>query len=248
MTSLPGFAGASGVELTYCAKLVPIGQLGDGNFNCTKPGVLNHTVIQALSSLPRGVHAPNTLVTEHAVDELRISSEQIGPPIGWFVNGTEPLTAAEIHNAQAVAVTGGLSIETKERSADVFDRHQLGHFLRHRVGALHLGDERRADPKRDCQRPKDTRRNRSEQLHPSYAHRRHGWSAGGWGGSRHIRRLRRGYRLVTRRLRQRWPLRARKCASGKSVGDPPWPASLGGPRSDGCSPAVSRPCSREPIE
>ena len=112
-TSLPGFAGASGVEFTYCAKLVPIGPVGDGNFNCRKSGVLRHTVIQGLSALPRGVHAPNTLITEHAIHELGISPEQIGPPIGWFVNAAQPLTAAEIHNAQAVAVTGGLSIETK---------------------------------------------------------------------------------------------------------------------------------------
>jgi putative ABC transport system permease protein len=113
VTSLPGFAGASGVEFTYCAKLVPIGPVGNGNFNCTKSGVLKHTVIQALSALPRGVDAPNTLITEHAIHELGISSSQIGPPIGWFVNAAEPLTAAGIHNAQAVAVTAGLSIETK---------------------------------------------------------------------------------------------------------------------------------------
>ncbi len=113
VTSLPGFAGASGVEFTWCAKLVPIGPIGNGNFNCTKSGVLKHTVIQALSALPTGVHAPNTLITEHAIHELGVSSSQIGPPIGWFVNGAEPLTAAEIHNAQVVAATAGLSIETK---------------------------------------------------------------------------------------------------------------------------------------
>jgi putative ABC transport system permease protein len=113
VTSLPGFAGASGVEFTYCAKLVPIGPVGNGNFNCTKSGVLKHTVIQGLSALPRGVHAPNTLITEHAIHDLGISSEQIGPPIGWFVNGAEPLTAAEIHDAQTVAAAANLSIETK---------------------------------------------------------------------------------------------------------------------------------------
>lgn len=31
----------------------------------------------------------------------------------WFAQSTEPLTAAEIHNAQAVAAPAGLSIETK---------------------------------------------------------------------------------------------------------------------------------------
>ncbi len=113
VTSLPGFAGASGVEFTYCAKLVPIGPVGDGNYDCTKNAVLQHTVIQALSALGTGVHAPNTLITEHAIHELGISSEQIGPPVAWFVNADEPLTAAEIHGAEAVAATANLSIETK---------------------------------------------------------------------------------------------------------------------------------------
>jgi putative ABC transport system permease protein len=112
VTSLPGFAGASDVEFTWCAKLVQ-NPPGSGNFNCAKTDALRHTVIQGLSALPRGVHAPNTLITEHAIHALGISSSAIGQPIGWFVNAPEPLTAAEIHSAQAVAATAGLSIETK---------------------------------------------------------------------------------------------------------------------------------------
>jgi putative ABC transport system permease protein len=112
VTSLPGFAGASGVEFTWCAKLVQRPP-GSGNFNCTKTGVLKHTVIQELGALPTGVHAPIALITEHAIHELGISSSQTGPPIGWFVDAAAPLTATEIHNAQAVAATAGLSIETK---------------------------------------------------------------------------------------------------------------------------------------
>jgi putative ABC transport system permease protein len=112
VTSLPGFAGASGVEFTWCAKLVQRPP-GSGNFNCTKTGVLKHTVIQELGALPAGVHAPNTLITEHAIHELGISPSQTGPPIGWFVSAAAPLTATEIHSAQAVAATAGLSIETK---------------------------------------------------------------------------------------------------------------------------------------
>ncbi len=117
VTSLPNFAGASGVEFTYCEKEVPIGGPNNGgliqSFNCTKNGGLTHPVIQYLAALPTGVHAPNTLITEHAVHELRIPSSVIGPPIGWFADAAEPFTAAEIHDAQAIAATANLSIETK---------------------------------------------------------------------------------------------------------------------------------------
>jgi putative ABC transport system permease protein len=117
VTSLPGLA--SGVELGWCQKLVP---LGAGNFSCTKSGVLNHPVIQNLSTLPTGVHGPNTLITEHAVHALGLSSSIT--TYAWFAQSAEPLTAAEIHNAQAVAAPASLSIETRNdqpTSAEVID-------------------------------------------------------------------------------------------------------------------------------
>jgi putative ABC transport system permease protein len=100
VTSLPGFAGASGVELNWCE-----------NTSCTKSGVLNNPVIQDLSTLPAGVHAPNTLITEHAVHALGLSSSIT--TYAWFAQSAEPLTAAEIHSAQAIAATADLSIETR---------------------------------------------------------------------------------------------------------------------------------------
>jgi putative ABC transport system permease protein len=117
VTSLPGFAGVSGMEYAYCAKFAP----GDGtnngggiqSRNCTKNGGLARPVIQYLAALPTGIHAPDMLVTEHAVHELRISSTVIGSPIGWFADAAQPLTAEQIHNAQAIAAAAGLSIETR---------------------------------------------------------------------------------------------------------------------------------------
>jgi putative ABC transport system permease protein len=119
VTSLSGFAGNSGVKLSWCEKLVP---LGAGNFSCTKSGVLNHPVIQGLSTLPTGVHAPNTLITEHAVHALGLSSSI--STYAWLAQSAEPLTAAEIHSAQAVAATAGLSLETRNdqpTSSEVLD-------------------------------------------------------------------------------------------------------------------------------
>ena len=111
VTSLPGFAGASGVQLTWCENVVPLGG-GNGNINCTKSGVLKNPVIQGLSALPTGVHAPNTLITEHAVHALGLSSSI--STYAWFAQSARPLTAAEIHNAQAAAAPANLSIETRD--------------------------------------------------------------------------------------------------------------------------------------
>jgi putative ABC transport system permease protein len=108
VTSLPGFAGASGVKLSWCEKLVP---LGAGNFSCAKSGELSHPVIQDLSTLPTGVHAPNTLITEHAVHALGLSSSIT--TYAWLAQSAGPLTAAEIRSAQEVAATAGLSVETR---------------------------------------------------------------------------------------------------------------------------------------
>jgi putative ABC transport system permease protein len=111
VTSLPGLAGTSGLALNWCEKMIPQGPPGSGNFNCAKNGVLNSPAIQGLGAVPSGVHAPNTLITEHAVRALHLASSI--SVLGWFVEGAQPLTAAEVHNAQAVAATANLSIETR---------------------------------------------------------------------------------------------------------------------------------------
>src|SRR6266851_4131699 len=117
VTSLPGFAGVSGMEFAFCEKFAPTGGTNSGNpiqsRNCTKNGGLTHPVIQYLAALPTGIHAPDMLVTEHAFHELRISSTVIGSPIGWFADAAQPFTAEQIHNAQAIAAAAGLSIETR---------------------------------------------------------------------------------------------------------------------------------------
>ena len=111
VTSLPGLAGHSGLALNWCEKMIPLGPPGSGNFNCAKNGVLNNPVIQGLGALSSGVHAPNTLITERAVRAFHLASSI--SVLGWFVEGAQPLTAAQINNAQAVAATANLSIETK---------------------------------------------------------------------------------------------------------------------------------------
>jgi putative ABC transport system permease protein len=116
VTSVPGFAGTSGVELAYCAKSVPTGVTNGGAIQtngCTKDGGLTHPVIQYLTALPSGIHAPDMLLTEHAVHDLRMSPSVIGTPIGWFASAANPFTTNQIHNARAIAAAAGLTIETR---------------------------------------------------------------------------------------------------------------------------------------
>jgi putative ABC transport system permease protein len=100
VTSLPGLAGGSGLELDWCE-----------NATCSKSGVLKNPVIQGLGALPAGIHGPNTLITEHAVRALGLSSSV--STNAWFAQSAGPLTAAGIHDAQAVAAPGNVSIETR---------------------------------------------------------------------------------------------------------------------------------------
>jgi putative ABC transport system permease protein len=116
VTSLPGFAGASGLAYAYCEKMVPSGELNNGAIqtnSCTKNGGLTHPVIQYLAALPTGIHSPDMLLTEHAVHDLRMPSTVIGWPIAWFANAARPFTTNQIHNAQAIAAAAGLTIETR---------------------------------------------------------------------------------------------------------------------------------------
>jgi putative ABC transport system permease protein len=108
VTSLPGLAGGSGFELDWCE-----------NSSCSKSGVLKNPVIQSLGTLPTGIHGPNTLITEHAVHALGLTSSI--STNAWFAQSAEPLTAAEIHDAQAVAASASVSIETKNDEPTSFE-------------------------------------------------------------------------------------------------------------------------------
>jgi len=122
LTSRPGLSG-SGVQLTYGGGgkggglLVGPGAGGGGgpgpaNTNSCQPGsCLAHPVVQEESQLPTGTSAPNTVITESALRRLHLSSESSLD--GWILQANSPITSAQITNAQAVAATNSLSIETK---------------------------------------------------------------------------------------------------------------------------------------
>jgi len=104
LTALPGFKEASGVEMTWC-------KVGVIKYPCTASGVQKNPVIQEIGALPSGTSAPYTVITEHAVQTFALGATMT--TAGWLIETAQPLTVAQIHNAQIAAVSSGMSIETK---------------------------------------------------------------------------------------------------------------------------------------
>jgi len=124
LSSRPGLAG-SGVQLTYgggggktSGELVGPGAGGGpggpapGNTNYCPPGsCLAHPVVQEESQLPTGTSAPNTLITESALRRLGLGSQSSLQ--GWILQANGPITSTQITNAQALAASASLTIESK---------------------------------------------------------------------------------------------------------------------------------------
>jgi putative ABC transport system permease protein len=114
----PGLSAMSKMQLTYgspaCASSstgCPPGPGGGATIPCYKGYCLNDPVIQEASELPSGTSAPNTVITEHAVNALGLGSSISIQ--GWLILTAQPLTASQIHGAQQTAAADGLSIETR---------------------------------------------------------------------------------------------------------------------------------------
>ena len=106
LTMRPGLAGVSSrVGLVSGAYFglppnAPICPAGD---------CIDNPVIQTISALPSGEHAPNTLITESAVSALGMQAV----PVGWIIQSSTALTAAQINAARQGALAAGATIETK---------------------------------------------------------------------------------------------------------------------------------------
>ena len=120
LSARPGFSGISNLSVSWCSgSLVPAGQ-GPGGpgpgpngdikaFTCTSSAQLAHPVIQELGALPSGTSAPNTVITEHAVKTLGLSYTTSD----WFIETPQPVTAAQIGQAQQAAAAAGMFVESK---------------------------------------------------------------------------------------------------------------------------------------
>jgi len=82
---------------------------------CPAGDCIDTPVIQTVAGLPSGTHAPNTLITESAVQALGMQAV----PVGWIVQAPAPLTAAQISGARQDALAAGATIETKSGQLDL---------------------------------------------------------------------------------------------------------------------------------
>jgi putative ABC transport system permease protein len=113
LTMRPGLSTESLMQLTYGGKGgASSGPGGPGNpWPCPVGSCLANPPIQEVSQLPSGTSAPNTVVTEHAVQALRLQSSIAAS--GWLIQVPGGLTAAEITGAKQAAAAAGLSVETR---------------------------------------------------------------------------------------------------------------------------------------
>jgi putative ABC transport system permease protein len=119
----PGFAAISNMQIVYGNYFNGQGKGGPSGgsaWPCPKNDCLANPSMQEVSALPAGTSAPNTVITEYAVQKLGLT------PItsGWIVETSKPLSALQLTGARATAAAAGLSIESKSSiptSATIID-------------------------------------------------------------------------------------------------------------------------------
>jgi putative ABC transport system permease protein len=122
LTARPGLSGISKMQLVYGGYFAPggAGNAGPGNgpgngpngptsWPCPKGQCVANPVIQEVSGLPSGTSAPNTVITEHAIHQLGLSTSIDA----WLIQAPHPPTAAQITDARLAAAAAGMTIETK---------------------------------------------------------------------------------------------------------------------------------------
>jgi putative ABC transport system permease protein len=116
LTSRPGLAG-SGVQLSLSGGKGfgggpggPGSAAGDAN-PCPPSSCVAHPVVLEESQLPTGTSAPNTVILESALHRLHIASQSSLD--GWALQAHDPITSAQITNAQSLAASTNLSVESK---------------------------------------------------------------------------------------------------------------------------------------
>ncbi len=116
LSSRPGLAG-SGVQLTFGgggkggSRFQGPGAGGNNSNQCTPNQCLAHPAVQEEGELPIGTSAPNTVITESALDRLHLASQNSID--GWMILAHGPITQSQLTSANSLAASGDLSIESK---------------------------------------------------------------------------------------------------------------------------------------
>src|SRR5580658_3013232 len=112
LSSRPGLSGVSGITFIYGSNSGSqnAGPGPQASAPCNSAdGCLAHPVIEEVGALPSGTSAPNTVITEYAMKKFHIQADTSD----WLVQGNQPITAAQISNAELAASTSQLSVESK---------------------------------------------------------------------------------------------------------------------------------------
>ena len=121
LTVRPGLAGLPRMQMTWGnpgGQPGPAGgpgggPAGGGNSSCTPSNdCLPDPVIQTIGGLPDGTSAPNTVITEYAVNRYHLTLSLNG----WLIQAPGPLTTAQIDTARQLALAYGVTVETRSGS------------------------------------------------------------------------------------------------------------------------------------
>jgi putative ABC transport system permease protein len=99
LTMRPGLPTTQQMQLWDTPKVLPGGP-------CTPGSCVANPPIQEIGALPSGTSAPNTVFTEHAMQQFKFTATTVG----WLIQAPGGLTATQVTNARQTAA--GASIET----------------------------------------------------------------------------------------------------------------------------------------
>ncbi len=99
---------------------------GNGGPSCTlSSDCLANPAMQAVSSLPGGTDAPNTLITDYAVRKYHLQTQLSG----WLIQAPAPLTATQIRAARHVALAYQAPLEIAAGGTNFGEIADLGTAL-----------------------------------------------------------------------------------------------------------------------
>jgi putative ABC transport system permease protein len=128
ITERPGLAGLPNMQLTWQngGQGSDGSRGGSGGSSCTLSNdCLASPAIQAISRLPGGTDAPNTLITEHAVRKYHLPTHLNG----WLIQAPAPLTAAQIRAARRAVLAAQAPLEIASGGTDFGEIADVGTAL-----------------------------------------------------------------------------------------------------------------------
>jgi putative ABC transport system permease protein len=112
LSARPGLSGVSNLGLVYGDYYNQSGNGPSGPSPCPPASCVANPVIQEVGQLPTYLSAPNTVVSEHAVQTLHLHADLSG----WLFQTPRALTAVQINTVRQLALAAGASVESKNGS------------------------------------------------------------------------------------------------------------------------------------